>query len=63
MSDPVITPNAMHALRKQIRGCPDPMLVEEAGHFVQEWGEPVAREALRRFEESADRQAAEADRG
>ncbi len=52
MSDPVITPNAMHALRKLIRGCPEPMLVEEAGHFVQEWGEPVAREALRRFKAS-----------
>ena len=53
MQDPVITPNAMRALRAQIRGCPEPMLVENAGHFVQEWGEPVAREALRAFEETA----------
>ncbi|NTZ41694.1 alpha/beta fold hydrolase [Altererythrobacter sp. SALINAS58] len=51
--DPVITPNAMQALRAQIRGCPEPMLVEDAGHFVQEWGEPVARAALRAFEEPA----------
>lgn len=35
MKDPVITPNAMHALRQQIRGCPEPMLVEDAGHFVR----------------------------
>lgn len=50
MKDPVITPNAMYALRKQIRGCPKPMLVDDAGHFVQEWGEPVARAALKAFE-------------
>ncbi|CAA9482149.1 MAG: Haloalkane dehalogenase [uncultured Sphingomonadaceae bacterium] len=49
MQDPVITPNAMRALRENIRNCPEPMLVEEAGHFVQEWGEPVARTALAAF--------------
>jgi pimeloyl-ACP methyl ester carboxylesterase len=48
-ADPVITPAAMHALRKDIRGCPDPMIIEEAGHFVQEWGEPVALAALAAF--------------
>jgi pimeloyl-ACP methyl ester carboxylesterase len=47
--DPVITPNAMHGLRAGIRGCPEPMIVEEAGHFVQEWGEPLARAALAAF--------------
>ena len=46
MADPVITPQAMYALRSQIRNCPEPMRVEDAGHFVQEWGEPVARAAL-----------------
>ena len=39
----------MHALRGQIRDCPEPLIFEEAGHFVQEWGEPVARAALRAF--------------
>ncbi len=39
----------MHALRGQIRGCPEPLIVADAGHFVQEWGEPVARAALRAF--------------
>jgi haloalkane dehalogenase len=40
---------AMQTLRKQIRGCPEPLVLPEAGHFVQEWGEPVARAALRSF--------------
>ena len=47
--DPVITPDAMHALRATIRNCPEPMVVAEAGHFVQEWGEPVAAAALEHF--------------
>ncbi len=47
--DPVITPNAMHNLRKNIRGCPEPMIVEEGGHFLQEWGAPIARAALKAF--------------
>ncbi|NJR20412.1 MAG: alpha/beta fold hydrolase [Hyphomonadaceae bacterium] len=36
--DPVLTPKMMESLRAQIRGCPPPMIVEEGGHFVQEWG-------------------------
>lgn len=48
-ADPVITPDAMHAIRAHIRNCPEPMIVPEAGHFVQEWGEPIARAALARF--------------
>jgi haloalkane dehalogenase len=48
-ADPVITPAAMHALRKNIRGCPEPMIIEEAGHFVQEWGATVAKAALKAF--------------
>ena len=39
----------MHTLRSQIRGCPEPMVLSEAGHFVPEWGEPVARAALCSF--------------
>ena len=39
----------MHALRSRIRGCPEPLFVTEADHFVPEWGEPVARAALRSF--------------
>ncbi len=48
-ADPVITPAAMHALRKNIRGCPEPLVIEEAGHFVQEWGEQVCHAALATF--------------
>ena len=39
----------MRALRHQIRGCPEPMVFPDAGHFVQEWGEPVAHAALQAF--------------
>lgn len=47
--DPVLTLAAMERLRGIIRNCPPPMIVEDAGHFVQEWGEPIARAALAQF--------------
>ena len=47
MQDPVLGPPVMRALRKSIRGCPPPMEVAEGGHFVQEWGGPIAEAALR----------------
>jgi haloalkane dehalogenase len=49
MQDPVLGPAAMHSLHAAIRGCPPPLEVAEAGHFVQEWGGPVARAALDHF--------------
>lgn len=49
MQDPVLGPETMAWLRSVIRGCPEPMEMAEAGHFVQEHGEPVARAALKRF--------------
>ncbi len=49
MQDPVLGPPAMASLRKVIRNCPAPMEVAEGGHFVQEWGGPVARAALAHF--------------
>ncbi len=48
--DPVLGPPVMQALRKLIRGCPEPWLHAEGGHFLQEWGEDVAREALQRWQ-------------
>ncbi len=39
----------MDTLRSQISGCPEPIVVAEADHFVPEWGEPVARAALHFF--------------
>lgn len=50
MTDPVLGPDAMAFLRAQIRGCPPPLELPRAGHFVQEdAGEDVARHALRAF--------------
>ncbi|MBW1816316.1 MAG: haloalkane dehalogenase, partial [Deltaproteobacteria bacterium] len=42
-------PPVMLALKKIIRGCPEPYEVEDAGHFVQEWGDVVATRALEAF--------------
>ena len=50
-TDPVLGPPVMEKLQAQIRGCPEPMVIEEAGHFVQEWGAPVAKAALKAFGE------------
>jgi pimeloyl-ACP methyl ester carboxylesterase len=47
--DPVLGPPVMNALRKVIRGCPEPWLHAEGGHFLQEWGDEVAREAIQRW--------------
>ncbi len=49
MQDPVLGPPAMHFLRSFIKGCPEPIEIADAGHFVQEWGEPIAKAALARF--------------
>jgi pimeloyl-ACP methyl ester carboxylesterase len=46
MQDPVLGLPAMRHLATQIRGCPPPLEVADGGHFLQEWGEPVARAAL-----------------
>jgi pimeloyl-ACP methyl ester carboxylesterase len=48
-ADPVLGVPAMNKLRQLIANCPEPMLIEEAGHFVQEWGVPIANAALRAF--------------
>jgi tRNA(adenine34) deaminase len=47
--DPVLGLPVMQALRHNIRGCPEPIVIEHAGHFVQEHGEPVARAAVGYF--------------
>lgn len=48
-ADPVLGAPVMMQLAGLIAGCPEPMRIREAGHFVQEWGEPVARAALSAF--------------
>jgi haloalkane dehalogenase len=46
MTDPVLGPPAMRALAGIIRGCPPPIEVAEAGHFVQEWAPVFMPRAL-----------------
>jgi pimeloyl-ACP methyl ester carboxylesterase len=46
MQDPVLGPPVMRALQKIILNCPKPFGLDEAGHFVQEWGGKVAGKAL-----------------
>jgi len=48
-TDPVLGLPVMNHLRKLIRGCPEPYVVSDAGHFVQESGEEIAQQALRAF--------------
>ncbi len=47
--DPVLGPPVMDALRAQIKGCPEPLRLAQAGHFVQEHGEAIARQAVAHF--------------
>jgi len=49
MQDPILGPSVMRKLRKIIPRCPEPLKIKEAGHFVQEWGEIVAKKALEAF--------------
>jgi len=49
MRDNVLNEPVMMELKNIIRGCPEPMRIEEGGHFVQEFGEPIARAALKHF--------------
>ncbi|MEO0550910.1 MAG: haloalkane dehalogenase [Pseudomonadota bacterium] len=46
-SDPVLGIPQMLALKAQIRNCPEPMIIDEGGHFLQEWGAPIAKAALK----------------
>jgi pimeloyl-ACP methyl ester carboxylesterase len=48
-ADGVFPPASMEALRVGIRGCPPALVLPEAGHFVQEWGRPIAEAALASF--------------
>jgi len=49
MKDPVLGPPTMRYLHGIIRHGPPPIEVPEAGHFVQEWGEPIAERAVIAF--------------
>ena len=49
VQDPVLGLPVMEALARDIRGCPPPMLLPQAGHFVQEHGAPIAAAAIAAF--------------
>ena len=49
LQDPVLGWPQMQALHKQIRGCPEPIRVEQGGHFLPEWGQGIAEAAVRHF--------------
>ncbi len=50
MTDPVLGPLVMQALRNDIQNCGKPYEHPEAGHFVQEWGDEIAIKALAEFD-------------
>ena len=49
MKDPVLGPTTMAALRKNIRNCPPPLELAEAGHFTQEAGAVIVERAMAAF--------------
>ena len=49
MQDPVMGAPAMRSLHALIINCPPPLEVAEGGHFLPEWGVPIAAAALKHF--------------
>ncbi len=49
MQDKMLGPDVMSFMRSVIKGCPEPMEVATAGHFVQEHGAAIAERALAAF--------------
>ena len=47
--DPVLGEAVMRQLQSQIKDCPEPMMLPDAGHFVQEQGRAIAQAAVRHF--------------
>jgi tRNA(adenine34) deaminase len=47
--DPVLGEASMRHLQTCIHGCPEPMLLPQAGHFVQEHGQEIAQRAVALF--------------
>ena len=48
--DPVLGLPVMRSLQRRIKGCPEPMVLQQAGHFVQEHGEVIAQNAVNFFQ-------------
>ena len=53
VQDPMLGVKAMRMMRRVIRGCPEALEIPEAGHFVQEHGERIAKSALEAFADQA----------
>ncbi|WP_382324696.1 tRNA adenosine(34) deaminase TadA [Hydrogenophaga sp. UC242_50] len=53
LQDPVLGEPVMQALHAQIRHCPEPLRLPQAGHFVQEHGLSIAQAAVRHFAAAA----------
>jgi len=51
--DPVLGVPVMRLLQQLIRGCPEPLILENAGHFVQEHGDVIAAAALEAWAQSS----------
>ena len=49
LQDPVLGEAVMQTLQAVIAGCPPPMRLPQAGHFVQEHGQAIAEAAVRHF--------------
>lgn len=49
LQDPVLGEATMRHLRIDIANCPEPMLLPQAGHFVQEHGTEIAQRAIEIF--------------
>jgi len=48
-ADPVLGVEVMRKLHALIRGCGEPLVVPDGGHFLQEWGGEIAAKALDYF--------------
>ena len=49
MKDAMLGPAMMANMRQLIHGCPPPLEIAEAGHFVQEHGDVIAERAVEAF--------------
>lgn len=49
MQDKMLGPDVMYHMKDLIKGCPEPLELPEADHFVQEQGDLVAAKALAHF--------------
>jgi haloalkane dehalogenase len=49
-ADPVLGVEVMRKLHALIRGCSEPLVIPDGGHFLQEWGGDIAAQALDYFQ-------------